>query len=164
MVCRETPIASASWPCARPRCVRSSRTWFFIAVEPGHRSGPNWQASSPVRSAASGQTATRRAWPGRDDDSGNPAHRLDGRPAALPDRRGNRADRDERRSGECCAQKEPACPCPHASLRPVKLACHGQVSLTGSWLSSLLVTPIYQQLNGATSADARRTHPLANTG
>src|SRR5262249_9799613 len=40
IVCRDTPIVSASCPCARFRCVRNVRTRFFIAYGQRHPDEP----------------------------------------------------------------------------------------------------------------------------
>src|SRR5690349_990046 len=83
------------------RWARNVRTLFFIAA-----------GQSPGQIAAAGQTAAAAAGPGRDDHGRKPAHRDDGRPAALAHRLHDRADRDERH-GEYCDQIEPPCPWPH---------------------------------------------------
>src|SRR5215469_4422363 len=103
MVCRDTPIASASWPWAKPRSVRSGRTRFFIP--PG---------GSGDRVAAAGPASPVAGWQHRDDNRREPADGENGVPAALPDGLHRNADRDESR-GRASDQVNPAHPRLHGA-------------------------------------------------
>src|SRR5690349_14009801 len=93
IVCRDTPIASASWPWASSRWFRSVRTLFFITASCRPK------ADDSTGHAAAGRAPAVRAWQGRDDNGREPAYRDDRRPAALPDGQGNRATRHEQGGG-----------------------------------------------------------------